>query len=536
MKPIPIEDLARALDARLCWPTGTHREGAGESLSVGPGVVVDSRRVSAGALFVALPGGRMDGYGFAASAAAAGAGAMLAKQPSDDLPTLVVEDPQLALGRLARFVVDAAESLAVIGVTGSSGKTSTKDLLAQILETFGPTVAPVGSFNNEIGLPLTACQVGGDTGFLISEMGARGIGHIAYLCELTPPSIGIELNVGRAHLGEFGGQETIALAKSELVAALPTSGVAVLNADDPRVAVMAAKTEAELAWFSAAAEPTQRGRFLVWATDVLGDDHGRHTFILHVRDGHVDQPGHQQSFPVRLQTSGGHQVSNALAAAAAAVALGLPPDRIAEALTAAEPRSAWRMEITERSDGVTIINDAYNANPESMRAALTTTANMMRSGGGAAGTLPGEENRPKRGIAVLGDMLELGDSAEQAHEELGALVAELNFDRLIAIGEFGPAVCRGAAGILRGGGGAAGVREGVAASLASTKGEILSLLQRDLRAGDIVVVKASRGLGLETVAQTLARPEFSAPAGIRGFEGAAEAAAADTQTRNEDGK
>lgn len=513
MRPIPIEDLARALDAQLCWPPGI--EGTAAGLNIGPDVVIDSRRVSAGALFVALPGERVDGYRFARVAAAAGAGAMLASRPSDELPTLVVEDPQFALGRLSRVVVDTSESLAVVGITGSSGKTSTKDLLAQILETMGPTVAPVGSFNNEIGVPLTACQIDADTRFLISEMGARGIGHIAYLCELTPPRIGIELNVGRAHLGEFGGQEATALAKSELVAALPTSGAAVLNADDPRVTAMAAKTVAEKAWFSATAEPVLPGRYLVWASDVRGDDHGRHRFTLCVRDGHLGQDGDHQSFPVRLQTSGGHQVPNALAAATAALVLGSPPDRIARALSAAEPRSAWRMDITERADGVTIINDAYNANPDSMRAALTTASGMVHS----------SENRHKRGVAVLGDMLELGSAAEQAHEELGALVAELSFARLIAIGEFGSAVCRGAVG----------AETGIAASLASTKEEILSLLQGDLGAGDVVLVKASRGLGLETVAQDLAREEFLASAGMQGSGSMVDVAAVDPQKRNGDG-
>ena len=484
MKPIGIDELAEVLDAQLHWPAGADGAAA-QNPRVGPDVVIDSRLVSAGALFVALPGERVDGHGFAAVAAAAGAGAMLSTRPSAELPTLVVDDPQLALGRLSRFVVDSHPALAVVGVTGSSGKTSTKDLLAQILETVGPVVAPVGSFNNEIGVPLTACQVGAETRFLISEMGARGIGHIGYLCGLTPPTVGIELNVGRAHVGEFGGQETTALAKSELVAALPPSGVAVLNADDARVAAMTKKTEAEVAWFSTGAEParallTRPGRHHVWAEQARGDASGRYSFTLHVRSGE-EEP---QAWPVELKTSGAHQVSNALAAATAAVALGLAPREIAAALNEATPRSAWRMDIIERADGATIINDAYNANPDSMRAALTTAAGMLR----------GEGTGSRRGVAVLGDMLELGDSANAEHQALGALVAELKFSRLIVLGEFGSAVCRGAKD----------AEHEITASLANTKEEMLALVQAEVTAGDVVLVKASRGLGLETVAQALA--------------------------------
>src|SRR5882757_3038895 len=332
---------------------GTVHDGAAEALVDGP-VVVDSRLVTPGALFVAVPGERVDGHDFAARAVAAGAAAVLATRPVG-VPAVVVADTVEALGRLAGLVVSrlaAEHDLVVVAITGSQGKTSTKDLIAAVLEAHGETVAPPGSFNNEIGLPLTALRAGPSTRHLVLEMGARGIGHIRYLCEIAPPRIGVVLNVGVAHVGEFGSRDAIAVAKGELVEALPPGGTAVLNADDPLVAGMAARTKARVLTFGLnGAEVTAEQVTL---------EAGRGHFVLVTPSGRA---------PVTLQVHGLHQVGNALAAAAVGHEVGMSAEQIAPALAAAAPRSRWRMEVSTRADGLTVVNDAYNANPDSMRAA-----------------------------------------------------------------------------------------------------------------------------------------------------------------------
>lgn len=476
---------------------------------VGPDVVIDSRRVTPASLFVALPGERVDGHDFAIAAAEGGAAAVLCAHPIDGLgvPALVVHDVQAALGRLGAAVVADARprGLQVIGVTGSQGKTSTKDLLAQVLEANGPTVAPEGSFNNEIGVPLTATRIEADTRFLVSEMGARGIGHIDYLTTLTPPDLAIVLNVGQAHLGEFGSREGIARAKGELVAALPADGAAVLNADDPYVLAMAERTAARLWLFTEGEGPdlggpglTQLSRpiaGLVRATDIVGDELGRRSFRLVLSDTEAEQGdwagqgnwadqgnGAEQAAPVHLQLLGAHQVGNALAAAAAALALGQPLPRVAELLSAAGNRSAWRMELHHRSDGVVVVNDAYNANPESTLAACRTVVELGR-------------HRPEgaRMIAVLGDMLELGETTTAEHERVGRAVADLGIDLLLAVGENAAALVSGAeAGGMTGRALACGTKEAGGDWLAA-----------HVIPGDVVLVKGSRVLGLETMADAL---------------------------------
>ncbi|MFT3877273.1 MAG: UDP-N-acetylmuramoyl-tripeptide--D-alanyl-D-alanine ligase [Propioniciclava sp.] len=456
---------------------GRPREGDDSGALVGPRVVIDSREAGDGALFVALPGERTDGHAFVGAAAAAGAGAALVAHPVEaDLPQVIVEDPLAGLAALARTVVDAgrARGLRVIGVTGSSGKTSTKDLISQVLGAFGPTVAPPGSFNNEIGAPLTACRVDATTRYLVSEMGARGPGHIAALTAITPPDVGAVLNVGSAHLGEFGSVEGIAAAKGELVEALDADGWAVLNADDPQVAAMASRTTARLALVSARGEP-DAGALRVWASGVTADDTQRHAFTLHAA-GQVCG-----SAPVSLRVLGAHNVSNAVAAAACALALGLPLAGVADALSAAGPVSRWRMELARRADGLTIVNDAYNANPDSMSAALHSLHGLRRAGG--------------RLVAVLGDMLELGEDAVAAHRATGALAAGLGIDELWATGEF--------AGALTGG----FADSGGGRHHQGSKEEIVRLLAPALGPADVVLVKASRGLALETVADALAAPD-----------------------------
>jgi UDP-N-acetylmuramoyl-tripeptide--D-alanyl-D-alanine ligase len=353
-----------------------------------------------------------------------------------------------------------------VALTGSSGKTSTKDLLAQVLEHAGPTVATEASFNNELGVPLTICRADAATRFLVLEMGARGPGHIAYLCRLAPPSVAVVLNVGAAHAGEFGGKEATARAKRELVEALPADGVAVLNADDPLVAAMASRT---------AAHVVRTGRCSgvdVRADDVRLDDRGRACFRLSTRAGSAE---------VALQVVGDHQVDNALAAAAVGLECGLDVAQVAAALSAAEPRSRWRMEVAERPDGLLVVNDAYNANPDSVAAALRALASL---GAGRDG----------RTWAVLGEMRELGAGAEREHAAVGALAAELGVDRVVAVGEGAAAVATGATRART---------WDVAPVLVADAAEALRLLAAEVRPGDVVLVKASRAAALESVATAL---------------------------------
>lgn len=445
------------------------------SVMVGPDVVIDSRAATAGSLFVALPGERVDGHSFIDRAVAAGAVAVLCtREVSTAVPQVIVEDAQDGLSRLAAGLVaiEKARGLTCIGITGSSGKTSTKDLVAQVLIAAGPTVAPVGSFNNEIGVPLTATRVDASTIFLVSELGARGVGHIRSLCSIVPPDVGVVVNVGHAHLGEFGSVDAIAQAKGELVEALPADGWAVLNADDPLVAAMATRTPARVAAFSVRGEPAT-GALRVWSEAPAADDLQRYSFTLHA-GGTV-----AGSAPVTLRVSGAHQVGNALAAAAVALTQAMPLDVVAEALSRATARSRWRMEFHERPDGVLVVNDAYNANPDSMRAALQTLASLRRPGG--------------RLVAVLGDMLELGEDSAARHAAIGELAGEVGVDQLIAVGSYASDLVAGAAA------------RGVAATVAADAAAAADLALAAVSPPDVVLVKASRGLALESVADRLAR-------------------------------
>jgi UDP-N-acetylmuramoyl-tripeptide--D-alanyl-D-alanine ligase len=441
------------------------------SVQVTGPVVRDSREAGPGSLFVAFAGERVDGHDFAAAVVEAGAVAVLASRPVG-VPAIVVEDVQAALGALARHVVGRLGAT-LVALTGSAGKTSTKDLIAQVLRRAAPTVFTPGSLNNEIGLPLTALTATEETKFLVLEMGARGIGHIRYLTGLTPPRIGLVLNVGSAHIGEFGGREQIAQAKGELVEALPPAedgGVAILNADDPLVRAMASRTKAKVVLFGESDEADVR------AENVRLTDSGQPSFRLHTPSGASD---------VTMRLYGEHHVSNALAAAAVAHELGMSADEIARALSEAGSLSRWRMEVTERPDGVTVVNDAYNANPESMKAALRALAAM------------GEASRAKGGRtwAVLGKMAELGDEALAEHDAVGRLAVRLNVSKLVAVGG------REAAWLQLGAynEGSWG-EESVHVSDAQAA---VDLLRSELRPGDVVLVKASRSVGLESVAQAL---------------------------------
>jgi UDP-N-acetylmuramoyl-tripeptide--D-alanyl-D-alanine ligase len=384
----------------------------------------------------------------------------------------MVSDPLAAIAALAAAVVRRLPDTTVIGVTGSSGKTSTKDLLAQVLATAGPTVAPPGSFNNELGHPYTVLRADTTTRFLVLEKSARNVGHIRWLTEVAPPRIAAVLNVGSAHLGVFGSRAAIAQAKGELVEALPPAaagGVAVLNADDPLVSAMRSRTAARVVTFGT-------GEADVRAEGIEIDALGRPRFVLRARGEHAH---------VALRLVGAHHVSNALAAAAIALECGLTLADTAVALSAAAPASRWRMETTERADGVVVINDAYNANPESMRAALQALM-AVHEPRRASGS---------RSFAVLGLMAELGEDANAEHLRLGSDAARSGVSRVVAVGTEARGIERGAA--------LEGSWDGTASWVPDADAAV-ALLRAELRAGDVVLVKASRAASLERVALAIA--------------------------------
>ena len=463
MIALRLPDLAGVVDGAV---EGDNSE---DAVVTAP-ATIDSRAVDAGGLFVALPGEHVDGHDFVAAAVANGAAAALVDRPVD-APHVLVPDVLAALSRLARWLVDrlAADGLVVVGITGSSGKTSTKDVIAQLLAAAGPTVATKGNFNNEIGLPVTVTRADEATRFLVLEMGARGVGHIADLCRVAPPRIGVELNVGTAHASEFGSREATAEAKAELVAALPSAadgGVAVLNVDDPLVAAMAGRTTARVVGVGTGATATVR------ATGVRLDDRGRASYDLRVEG--------QAPVAVTLPLHGAHHVGNSLAAAAVALEAGLAPRRVAELLGSVTMPSRWRMEVVDRPDGVTVVNDSYNANPESVRAAIEALVAM------SAG---------RRAWAVLGEMLELGAASPDEHDRVGRLARGSGVARVVAVGEGARAVHDGAL--------AAGAGDGEESVLVPDVPAAVALLEAQLRPGDVVLVKASRGAGLDRVAAAL---------------------------------
>ncbi|MFO6453990.1 MULTISPECIES: UDP-N-acetylmuramoyl-tripeptide--D-alanyl-D-alanine ligase [unclassified Aeromicrobium] len=451
MSPTTLAQVAVATDGRV--------EGD-DALSVEGPVVIDSRRVTPGCLFVAIPGEHVDGHDYVEAALEAGAVATLATRPVPG-PHVVVDDPVRALGRLAADRLASLRSdtdLRVVAITGSQGKTSVKDLVAHVLETQGATVAPEGSFNNELGVPLTVLRADAGTRHLVLEMGARGIGHIATLCEIAPPDVSVVLNVGTAHAGEFGGLDRTAQAKGELVEALDEHGTAVLNADDERVAAMASRTRGLVLTFGRAGQVRLAG-------DVTLDDAGHPHFVVEA-DG--------RTLDATVPQLGAHHAINAVAAVAATSALGVPVEAAVHALTTATATSPMRMERHETDAGVVVVNDAYNANPESMAAALRTLAGLA----------------PGRGVAVLGEMLELGEDSPAQHHRIGRLAADLGIARVIAVGA-------GAAEIARGAGSAGLQVDDVEAAV--------DALSASLDAGDVVLVKASRGARLERVVEALLR-------------------------------
>lgn len=457
-------------------------------------VEFDSRAVTPGGLFLALPGARSDGHDFAVSAVRDGAAAVLAARPVG-VPAIVVPPAPAAdaqsgvlehdtdgagaavLGALAKLAAAVAAELAaggmtIVGVTGSSGKTSTKDLIAAVLRPLGDVVAPPGSFNNELGLPWTVLRATRETDYLVLEMSARHPGNIAALAAIARPAIAVVLNVGTAHLGEFGSREAIAATKSELVQVLPPAGVAILNADDPAVAAMATLTAARVVRVGRSEQVD------VGASEVELDELARPRFTMRTSgrtgSGQVD---------VQLAVHGEHQVSNALCAAAVALECGASLEQVCTSLGGAQASSRRRMEVHTRADGVTVINDAYNANPDSMRAGLQALAVMARG-------------RGQRSWAVLGEMGELGEESVIEHDRVGRLAVRLDISRLVVVGTGRPMSAMHHGAVMEG-------SWGSESTMVPDAEAAIELLRSELRPGDVVLVKASNAVGLGELADKL---------------------------------
>ena len=424
-----------------------------KDLLVSKAPVFDSRKATPGCIFLALKGEVADGHDFAADAYRAGAMFSLTTRRIDG-PCIVVKDVIEAVSILAAFVRKRLTNLKVIGITGSQGKTSTKDLLSHMLSNVGPTVAPKGSFNNDLGLPITLLECDEHTQFCVLEMGARHKGDIARLCEIAQHDIGVVLTVGTAHLGEFGSVEGIAETKSEIIQTLRPDGIAILGTYDKYTPAMASLHSGRVINFGNGCE--------VRAAEIEIRE-GRPHFEL------VTPAGRDA---VGMRIVGEHHIANALAAAAVGTALDLPIEVIASSLSTADNSSKWRMEIHDLF-GLLLINDAYNANPESMTAALRSLALFAQERGGES-------------WAFLGKMHELGESSAQRHAAIGTLAEEIGIDHLVAIGapEYG-----------------ASQGQMIVHHYASID-ECLSMTDH-FSAGDVVLVKASRSEGFEVLAEKL---------------------------------
>lgn len=461
MIKLSVSEIASAINGAV------HGDG---TVSVFGSVETDSRLISAGDLFVAKPGEVTDGHEFAQQAVGAGAVAAVVERFIEDLnaPQIVVEDSVAALGRLAQFVlaeIRKSTDLRVIGVTGSNGKTTTKNMLNAILSKVAETIAPIESYNNEVGAPYSILQTTLSTKFLVVELGAGGVGSIKYLTEIAKPDLGVILKVGLAHVGEFGGIEVTAKIKGELAKGMPTGSKLILNADDGYVAEMANHTKSQVVWFGTASEAGYR------ATDQSLTIEGTQ-FTLHWPDGATSK--------VHLQILGEHHVMNALAAAAVSDQLGVSRELIIRTLDQLPLAERWRMQVQHRADGVTIINDAYNASPDSTKAALQTLAQLGRSG--------------RRTIAILGEMAELGNQSREQHDAIGRIVVRLNIDQLIVVGQGAKLIHMGAE------------QEGSWAGESKffeSIDEALDHVRGMLMAGDLVLVKSSKSANLRYLGDDL---------------------------------
>ncbi|MGN6326378.1 UDP-N-acetylmuramoyl-tripeptide--D-alanyl-D-alanine ligase [Pseudolysinimonas sp.] len=466
MIALTLAEVRDALGGRLS-------EGADPDAIVSGSVQTDSREVQPGSVFFALPGEETDGHLFAPAAVAAGAALVVAQRPLDvTVPVLVVPDGVAALAALAHLVVARVRALGrlkVAAVTGSNGKTTTKNLLRAILAAEGPTVAPEGSFNNHVGAPISMLRVDEATEYLVAEMGASAVGDIARLIRIVTPDVGIVLKVGLAHAGGFGGIEQTQRAKAEMVTELPADAVALLNTDDPRVEAMSGMTRARVVRFGIAVHADVR------ASDIRATAAGT-SFTVHA-DG--------ASLPVTLRILGEHHVWNALAALATAREFGIPLDRAVAAIETVPRAERWRMELLTGDPAIaerlTIVNDAYNASPDSTAAALKTLAQIAEPG--------------QRTVAVLGHMAELGELAGEEHDRLGRLVVRLGIGQLVVVGEEAKAIHQAAS--------LEGSWDGESVFVADADAAY-DLLRDELRPGDVVLVKSSKSAGLRHLGDRLA--------------------------------
>jgi UDP-N-acetylmuramoyl-tripeptide--D-alanyl-D-alanine ligase len=447
--------------------TGGRLEAIASRAVIDGPVVVDSRSCTAGSLFACVPGEHTDGHLYVGDAFRRGAVVALTNRPVDG-SCIVVDDTVRALGFLAGGVLRRTTGCRVIGVTGSSGKTSTKDLIAALVARAGSTVAAKASMNNEIGLPLTVLQVEESTRHLVLEYSARGIGHIEYLCRIARPAIAVVLNVGTAHLGEFGSREVVAAAKGELVEALPADGLAVLCVDDPLVAAMCSRTIAPVVGFGRSSDADVR------VADLTLDENARPRFRLVTPEG---------STPVAMQLTGAHQALNAAAAAAVGLAVGMTLDEIGEVLSEVSSLSPHRMQVTTRADGLIVLDDSYNANPESVRVALDALATVSTGRGGSS-------------WAVLGEMRELGADGADLHAEVGRYAAGLGIDHLVVVGDDAQAIAVGARAVREWDGDV---------EIVSSAEDAAALLDESATSSDVVLVKASNALSLWRIAEALLR-------------------------------
>ena len=426
------------------------------------GVSTDSRTLQAGELFIPLRGERFDGHDYLAQAVRHGAAASLSEEVvvGLNIPVIQVRDTLRALGDLAHAVRQRFQG-PVVGITGTSGKTTTKEMLAAILARTGPGLKSAGNFNNLIGVPLTLFNILPEHRWAVIEMGMSARGEIARLAQIAAPQIGIITNVGAGHLQQLGGISGVARAKGELFIHLPAGGTAIVNADDPQIGRLPLANGVRRVLFGHAAEAQVRAEKVIASEGTVG-------FVLHLPEAAV---------PVRLPVPGRHNVQNALAAAAAAWVLNVPPDDIAAGLAEFKP-CPGRMELMELPGDLLLLEDSYNANPLSMRAALDALHDL---------------GRPGRRIAVLGDMLELGPTAADLHREVGMLVAE-RADWLFTLGELAREIAAGAA------------EHGLPAGHIVTAGEVEELVARLrplLQPGDRILIKGSRGMRMERISAHL---------------------------------
>lgn len=483
MMPMSLEEIAQAVQGRLIAGT------AAVNVPVTTSAFTDSRQIVEGSVFVAIAGERVNGHDYVPHVGAQGAVAAIVDHEIADagVPQIVVEDTVLALGALAKHNIERRRALGtpftVVGITGSVGKTTTKDLMKALLSHMGPTVAPVGSFNNEIGLPLTSLKVNAETRFLVAEMGANHVGEIANLTSLVPPDIAVVLKVGVAHLGEFGSVERIAQAKSEIIHGLVPRGLSVLNANDEHVAAMSAFVPGDVMWFGL--PNGDGGNPAITAQHVRCDELDHPSFTLENGDG--------EHAEVTLGICGQHNVMNALAAASVAMRLGMSIGEVASALSDVTAISPHRMAVStvnKQETSFTLIDDSFNANPDSMKAGLD----------GLLRWKAGSESQPFR-IAVLGAMLELGPDEKDLHVGIGRYALEGGVDALLTVGSASDASLDALAGAMADGASLAGDASHVYWVHDIDEADCLVTRLAVEHPGAVVLLKGSHASGLSALAE-----------------------------------